>query len=177
MDLPEADASAYTLVSAVRQVWRSPYEGSYADGAVAAGRSAMSERGEEVVFVTTAASNLTACETGRRLKQLRGRSTEAPAGGTPALQVAVRNLKTKETTLVSVEYDPATGQPIPDAPVSQSEAERSTGLCTVRPPKRRSSVRQTGLQPAVLGRRVHQRRRHDRRVDGSRRLQAGKDAR
>jgi hypothetical protein len=129
MDLPESDAAAYTLVSAVSGKSEGlTYEGSFADGAVAAGRSAMSESGEEVVFVTTAVSNLAACETGAPPDaNCAEGSTEPPAGATPALQVAVRNLKTKETTLVSVEYDPATGQPIPDAPVSKSEGITTYG--------------------------------------------------
>jgi len=61
-------------------------------GAAAAGRSAISADGSEVVFVTTAESDL--------------------AGpGTPAFQVAVRNLDTNQTQLVSVRYDAATGGP------------------------------------------------------------------
>jgi WD40-like Beta Propeller Repeat len=129
MDLPESDPSAYTLVSAVSGKSEGlTYEGSAADGAVAAGRSAMSANGEEVVFVTTAVSNLAACETGAPPEtDCAEGSSEAPAPNTPALQVAVRNLKTKETTLVSVEYDPATGQPIPDVPVSQSEGGTTYG--------------------------------------------------
>jgi hypothetical protein len=65
-------------------------EGHY--GSLASGRSALSANGEEVVFVTTAISNLA-----------------GPA--TPALQVAVRNLQTKSTELVSVAYDPETASP------------------------------------------------------------------
>jgi hypothetical protein len=60
-------------------------------GAEAAGRSAISDDGRKVAFVTSAVSNL-----------------DGP--GTPALEVAVRDLETKATELVSVEYDPATGQ-------------------------------------------------------------------
>jgi hypothetical protein len=64
-------------------------------GAEAAGRSAISDDGREVAFVTTAVSNL-------------------DGAGTPALEVAVRYLETKTTELVSVEYNPATGQPAID---------------------------------------------------------------
>jgi len=129
MDLPEADASAYTLVSAVSGKSEGlTYEGTSADGAVAAGRSAISASGEEVVFVTTAVSNLAACETGATPEASCAEgASEAPAVSTPALQVAVRNLITKETRLVSVEYDPATGQPIPDAPVSKFEGDTTYG--------------------------------------------------
>jgi Tol biopolymer transport system component len=129
MDVAESDASAYTLVSAVSGKPEGlTYEGSSADGAVAAGRSAMSANGEEVVFVTTAVSNLAACEIGATPEAACAEGAgEAPAPDTPALQVAVRNLVTKETTLVSVEYDPATGQPIPDAPVSKFEGDTTYG--------------------------------------------------
>jgi hypothetical protein len=61
-------------------------------GSVASGRSALSANGSEVVFVTTAVSNLDGPET-------------------PALQVAVRDLDTDSTQLVSVASDPATGKP------------------------------------------------------------------
>jgi hypothetical protein len=67
-------------------------EGHY--GAMAAGRSALSANGLEVVFVTTAPSDLAGEKT-------------------PQLQVAVRYMQTGETELVSVEYDPATGRPAP----------------------------------------------------------------
>lgn len=71
-------------------------------GAVADGRSAISADGSEVAFVTTAPSDLA-------------------APGTPAMQVAVRDLPTGRTTLVSSEYDPQTGQALPGRPVSESE--------------------------------------------------------
>jgi Tol biopolymer transport system component len=62
-------------------------------GSMAAPRSALSADGKRVAFVTTAPSDL--------------------AGpGTPALQVAVRDLETEETQLVSVSYDAATGAPV-----------------------------------------------------------------
>jgi WD40-like Beta Propeller Repeat len=61
-------------------------------GSQASGRSALSADGQEVVFVTTARSNL-----------------DGP--GTAALEVAVRHLDTGVTETASVEYDPATGAP------------------------------------------------------------------
>ncbi len=61
-------------------------------GATAAGRSAITADGSEVAFVTTAQSDLAGT-------------------ATPPLQVAVRNLGTRETSLVSVRFDPATGRP------------------------------------------------------------------
>ena len=64
-------------------------------GSLASGRSAISARGDKVVFVTTAVSNL----------------VDSATVDTPALQVAVRDLQTKQTELVSVEYNPAAGRP------------------------------------------------------------------
>jgi hypothetical protein len=74
-------------------------------GSLAAGRSALSANGQEVVFVTTAPSDL--------------------AGeGTSQLEVAVRYLETGKTELVSVEYDAATGRSEPGKPVvAQKEGE------------------------------------------------------
>ena len=95
---------AYTLVSAVDGssvgLSYTPPEGqALSYGSQAAGRSAISADGRKVVFVTTAISDL--------------------AGpGTPALQVAMRDLDTEQTELVSVRDDPATGQPLPGEPVS-----------------------------------------------------------
>ncbi len=129
MDVPESQESAYELVSAVSGKKEGlTYEGSTAVGAVAAGRSAMSENGDEVVFVTTAVSNLAACEVGAPAQAAcEAGSPEAPTASTPALQVAVRNRVTHETRLVSVEYDPATGEAIPDMPVSQLEGSTTYG--------------------------------------------------
>ncbi|MCW3018738.1 MAG: hypothetical protein JWN10_1046 [Solirubrobacterales bacterium] len=78
---------SYEYAGGANQVYE---EGHY--GALAAGRGALSANGQEVVFVTTAPSNLT-------------------GAGTPQLQVAVRYLQTGRTELVSAEYDPATGRP------------------------------------------------------------------
>ncbi len=101
---------AYTLVSALdgssaglsyeRPGESSAVLSSY--GSVAAGRSAISADGRKVAFVTTAISDL--------------------AGAfTPPLQVAVRDLDTEQTELVSVRADPATGQPLSGQPVSGSQ--------------------------------------------------------
>jgi hypothetical protein len=65
-------------------------------GSLASGRSALSANGKKVVFVTTLPSNLAGPHT-------------------PALQVAVRNLETDETQLVSALANPATGAPELDA--------------------------------------------------------------
>jgi WD40-like Beta Propeller Repeat len=83
-------------------------------GSVASGRSALSSSGEEVAFVTTAASNLAGPKT-------------------PALQVAVRDLASKTTELVSVAYDSQTGNPVVNPstsaqePVSAEEGGRTYG--------------------------------------------------
>lgn len=101
MDVPESEVGAFTLASAVNGTEESlTYTTSEPMhyGSLAAGRSALSADGQEVAFVTTAISNLAGPET-------------------PAMQVAVRNLRTEQTQLVSVVYDPAsgteTGEPVP----------------------------------------------------------------
>jgi hypothetical protein len=129
MDIPESQPGAYTLVSAVNgKAEGLSYEGSSGDGSVAAGRSAISATGETVAFVTTAVSNLAACEPGAPPESAcEANSSEAPEPNTPALQVAVRNLAKKETQLVSEEYDPATGAQIPDKPVSEREGDTTYG--------------------------------------------------
>lgn len=66
---------------------------SFGHGSLASGRTALSADGRRVAFITTAVSNL----------------ADATATDTPALQVAVRDLDTERTQLVSVEYDRATG--------------------------------------------------------------------
>jgi Tol biopolymer transport system component len=71
------------------------YESS--GGSVASGRVALSADGREVVFVTTASSDLA-------------------GASTPAGQVVLRNLAKETTTLVSVERDSATGA-MTDLPV------------------------------------------------------------
>jgi Tol biopolymer transport system component len=92
-----ADPPTYELASALDGSSQGlTYSG--AGGAVASGRVALSADGREVVFVTTAASNLTSGP---------GGSTEGIQ--TPAGQVVLRDLDTEETTLVSAEHDPETG--------------------------------------------------------------------
>jgi Tol biopolymer transport system component len=76
-------------------------------GSVASGRVSLSADGREVVFVTATGSDLT-----------------GPAGGTetPPFEVAVRDLDTDQTTLISAERDPLTGAmregvPVPEGAV------------------------------------------------------------
>jgi hypothetical protein len=104
---------AFTLVSAVNGgdeglTYEVLPEKARELGAIASGRSAMSENGEAVVFVTTAASNLA-------------------GAGTPALQVGLRNLVTNATELVSAEYDPETNQAIPGKPAAVSNSSGTFG--------------------------------------------------
>jgi hypothetical protein len=126
----------YTLASAVSGsaeglVYAEDESGEY--GAVASGRSAISADGQEVAFVTTATSDL--------------------AGpGTPPLQVAVRNLSSGETELVSTEYDPASGQALPGRPVSASEDGTTFGAAyspQLQPPRFPFDNRPYSLPPAV----------------------------
>lgn len=71
-------------------------------GSTAAGRTALSADGRKVAFVTTAKSDL--------------------AGpGTPPLQVAVRNLDTDQTQIVSVRSDPVSGAPLLDPETGRPE--------------------------------------------------------
>lgn len=77
-------------------------------GSLAAGRSAISADGRKVVFVTSAISDLA----GPR---------------TPVLQVAMRELDTEQTELVSVRDDPATGQPLPGQPVEGVQGSEAFG--------------------------------------------------
>lgn len=82
-------------------------------GSVAAGCSAISADGRRVAFVTTVISNLS-------------------GAGTPALQVAVRDLDTLTTQLVSVAADSVTGAPELDEhglpkPVAGAEGEFTYG--------------------------------------------------
>jgi len=101
MDRNESAAGAFTIASAVSNseeglTYTTSEPKVY--GSIAAGGSALSANGQEVAFVTTAISNLAGPET-------------------PTMQVAVRNLATQQTQLVSVVYDPAsgteTGEPVP----------------------------------------------------------------
>lgn len=88
----------FVLVSAVNgKAEGLDYEGSGPSrlGAVASGRTGISGDGRHVVFVTTAVSNL----------------IDPVARTTPAMQVAVRDLESEQTQLVSVREDPETGTP------------------------------------------------------------------
>jgi WD40-like Beta Propeller Repeat len=116
-----AQPCAYTLVSAVdganAGLTYEPTGVSLAseetdDGAVAAGRSAISDDGREVAFVTTAISNLV-------------------GPGTPGMQVAVRYLDSDRTELVSVADEPASGAPIPGEPVSGTIGASTLGAAFV----------------------------------------------
>jgi len=99
------EAGAFTLASAVTGSAQGlAYEPSWGlepsfeakhYGSVASGRTALSADGRMVAFVTSAVSDL-----------------DGP--GTPALQVAVRDLNTNSTRLVSAAYDPARGKPVVD---------------------------------------------------------------
>lgn len=108
-------------------------------GSVAAGRSAISSNGSKVAFVTTAVSNL------------NGEATPE----TPALQVAVRDIDTKTTTLVSVRDDPATGLPAiagdgREEPVSGAEGGTTFGAVFAgAPPPRFQAPSAYGLTPTI----------------------------
>ncbi len=112
---PAGGEPEYILASAVNgstkgltyEYGSDPQEEERRYGSVATGRSAISANGQEVAFVTTAVSNLLTPHT-------------------PALQVAVRYLRSEQTVLVSGEYDAATGQ-TSDEPVSVEEAGRTYG--------------------------------------------------
>jgi hypothetical protein len=103
-------------------------------GALASGRTALSADGREVVFVTTAISDL-----------VGPRPPQAPT--TPAMQVAVRNLDTHSTRLVSV-ATPAGAEP---QPVSSLENTTTVGAVwsqgEVPPPF--SVITSYGKTPAV----------------------------
>jgi Tol biopolymer transport system component len=85
-------------------------------GSEASGRVALSADGRKVVFFTTAASNLTG-DPGK---------TETPAG-----QVALRDLDTERTTLVSAERDPETGA-MTGRPVAAGALIEAPGLPLLR---------------------------------------------
>jgi hypothetical protein len=80
-------------------------------GSLAAGRTALSLDGRKVAFVTTAVSDL-----------LGPLPPQAPS--TPAMQVAVRDLDTDSTQLVSVAAPPSSEAP---RPVSSQEAGKTIG--------------------------------------------------
>jgi WD40-like Beta Propeller Repeat len=111
---PEQEHCPFTLASAVNgsEVALSYTSGEPGRlGSVASGRSALSANGREVAFVTTATSNL----------------VNPSEVNTPALQVAVRNIETKTTQLVSVARESGTGRELPGVPVSGSEGATTYG--------------------------------------------------
>ncbi len=160
MDESPTEEGAYTLVSAVDgsaaaltyeltgKVGGVEFEQTHF-GSVAAGRSAISANGEEVAFVTTAISNL--------------------AGpGTPAMQVAVRYLDTERTVLVSVADEPVSAAPIPGRPVSAAQGAEVFGAVYATAGEAPIFNSVQPYEQAGSGRRVDQRRRLDRRLDGRR---------
>ncbi len=93
MEVGPEEVGAFTLASPLSYEYSGESLGEEEHlGSEAAGRSAISADGSKVVFVTTAVSNLDGPET-------------------PPLQVAVHDLRTDATELVSVEDDPTTGLP------------------------------------------------------------------
>jgi len=151
MDRPEPEPGAFRLASAVNGTeealtYTAAAPAEY--GSLAAGRTALSANGQEVTFVTTAISNLAGPET-------------------PAMQVAVRNLESKQTQLVSVVYDPATGRPTGEPVPTSSEADAAavypgagnlTPRFPVRPPLRTlpvgASISADGSTVAWLGQEI-----------------------
>jgi hypothetical protein len=73
-----------------------------AKGSAASGRVAISADGNEVAFYTRSTSDLVGA---------------IGAAETPSGEIALRNLRTESTTLVSVERNPLTGQMEPEVPV------------------------------------------------------------
>ncbi len=108
----EAPACPFELASAVDGGEEAlAYEaGGTEYGSLATGRTALSGDGRKVAFVTSAVSDL-----------IGPRPPQAPT--TPAMQVAVRDLDTHSTQLVSV-VAPAGGEP---RPVSGAEGEKTLG--------------------------------------------------
>lgn len=108
---PGPGEPAYILASAVNHSGKDltyaygtdPAREELEYGAVAAGRSAISADGQEVAFVTTAVSDLV-------MSSAEEDGQEAVHAKTPAFQVAVRNIPTAETILVSGEYEPLSGE-------------------------------------------------------------------
>lgn len=121
---PEPGEPQYTLVSAVNgseegATYTYTGEGHYSlqqqesyFGALAAARSAMSANGEYVAFVTTAQSDL------------MGTGQPTPPG-----EVLVRDIATRETRLVSAEYEPGAGWAAdrPVQPATDEEGRTSYG--------------------------------------------------
>ncbi len=147
MDFKPEEAEAFEIVSAPSGsqeplTYEAPAgEGLTVEryGSIAAGRSAITANGREVVFVTTAVSNLLPYPLVEAEEEGRG---ETPKPHTPPLQVAVRNLQTDTTQLVSARRDQATGLPAtnpetggPEAvPLSNSEVGYRGAVYTVAGP-------------------------------------------
>jgi hypothetical protein len=116
----------YTLASAANgSSAKLEYESSALCGAASADRVALSGNGQEVAFTTISPSSLT------------GPCGAGPSGETcptPTNQVAVRDLETKTTTLVSLT---TTGQPVPDGAAltatNDSTAVRANGQAVAVP--------------------------------------------
>jgi hypothetical protein len=110
-------------------------------GALAAARSAINAEGSEVVFVTTAVSNLTRYPA---LEAEEREHSETPRPRTPALQVAVRDIPAQTTRLVSVRRDPATGAPAidPETGLPEPVANEGTGVNVT------GAVADSGFAPA-----------------------------
>jgi hypothetical protein len=106
LDVYVADMSTTPPTYALASARNGSREGlGYAEperGAAASGRVALSADGREVAFYTRSASDLVGAVD----------KAEAPTG-----QIALRNLATDTTTLVSVERDPLTGEMDPEVPV------------------------------------------------------------
>jgi len=118
MALVAGEEGAFLIVSAANGTEEPLRYGKEAEtkfGSAAAGRSAISADGNAVAFVTTAVSNLTKYPALEAEEEGHGLT---PAPHTPALQVAVRRIATRETILVSGEYDKASGEtttvPVPE---------------------------------------------------------------
>jgi WD40-like Beta Propeller Repeat len=125
IEVAEAGECAFTLASAVdgsraglsyrftgvRNLEETRY------GSLASGRSALSADGRHVVFITTAESNL--ANPGRPALPSPGEPPE-----TPALQVAVRDLDSERTQLVSVLYE---GGRVVESPAGQVQPVPQSG--------------------------------------------------
>lgn len=121
MQTPIGQAGAYTLASALNGSSQGiVYAGSSASGescpgggSAAAGRVALSENGREVAFTVIGQSDLTTGVGG--------------AVDTPRAQIAVRNLETDTTTLVSQTLGSlgSTPQPVPEGAAFSDEAAHS----------------------------------------------------
>jgi hypothetical protein len=100
-------------------------------GSVAGGRTALSADGRKVAFVTTAVSDL-----------LGPRPPQAPS--TPAMQVALRDLDTRSTQLVSVKA----GSGEEPQPVAAVEAGLTLGAAWPLAPQKFTAVESYGGTPA-----------------------------